>query len=246
MTDLDDTMLRQALAPAREVTPTDDEIARALDRSNRVGASRRPHAAVWVSAAVLALCGVAYATPPTRAAIDDVTGSFAAWVGGEEGRAPGSAVRPDGDAPWWVRESGGRLIAESGGVALYVARVANERDGTLLGFSYGPNATAGRGVNISGFDTIEGWRTRFDRHALVVLGAPPVAGSPGRFSLVGVTARSVRRIELRYAAGPPQVVKGVEGGFVAIGDAGRAPLEVVAYGAAGDELERVDIRDSAP
>jgi hypothetical protein len=56
-----------------------------------------------------------------------------------------------------------------------------------------------------------------------------------------VTARSVRRVELRYAAGPPDVVNGVSGGFVVIGDVSRAPRDVIAYDADGRELERVDV-----
>lgn len=197
-------------------------------------APRRRALALTLTATVL-LSGGAYAVPATRAAIEDLTGSFAGWVAGDDDQAPGRALRPEDDAPSWVRERGGRLIAETDGVELYVTRTT--RDGaTQLDFTFG-------GVGIG--DSIEGWREQFDQHALVVLGPTSVHGKPwdrrGRFPLAGLTARSVDRVELRYDTGPPLVARGLDGGFVLMADARRALRELVAYDVAGRELERTPV-----
>jgi hypothetical protein len=192
-----------------------------------------------VASALLLVVGGAYAVPPTRAAIDDLTASFAGWVAGDDEQAPGTPLAPGNDAPDWVREQGGRLIAEQNGVELYVTRVDTAETGTLLNF------TIGDGVAIGG--TIDDWRERFDDQAVVVLGAANFGSfrdtldEHGRFPLLGVTARSVDRVELRYAQGPPLSVTDVDGGFVILADAARPLTELVAFDAAGRELGRVDV-----
>jgi hypothetical protein len=130
-------------------------------------------------------------------------------VAGDDEQAPGTPLAPGNDAPDWVREQGGRLIAEQNGVELYVTRVDTAERGTLLNF------TIGDGVAIGG--TIDDWRERFDDQAVVVLGAAnfgsfrDMLDERGRFPLLGVTARSVDRVELRYAQGPPLRETDVEG-----------------------------------
>jgi hypothetical protein len=77
----------------------------------------------------------------------------------------------------------------------------------------------------------------------VVLGALPARPADQgnkRFPLFGVTARSVERVELRYASGPPLVAEGVNGGFVLMADATRPLREVIVYSADGHELDRAD------
>jgi hypothetical protein len=71
-----------------------------------------------------------------------------------------------------------------------------------------------------------------------------VLGGTGRaraLPLLGVTARSVKRLVLHYEDGPPLVETGVDGGFVLVVDAWRPLRELVAYDASGRELERVDV-----
>lgn len=213
------------------------ELARVAgrERPSRGGAPRR---ALALGASVLVLLAGAYTVPPTRAAIDDLTSTFAGWVDGDDEAAPGRAVRPEDDAPDWLDEAHSRVIAEAEGVELYVSRVETEKRGTLLDFGLGD------GVIVS--DSIEGWRERFDKHAVVVLGTAlmgpeDVLDDRGRSPLLGVTARSVERVEFRYAAGPPLVRDDVEGGFVLLVDAWRAPRELVVYDGARRELERVDV-----
>jgi hypothetical protein len=223
------------------------EFARVAERHERKPHKRRfprmlgsPARTVAIFAsALLLVVGGAYAVPQTRAAIDDLTASFSGWVAGDEEQAPGTPLAPGNDAPDWVREQGGRLIAEQDGVELYVTRVDTAESETLLNF------TIGDGVAIGG--TIDDWRERFDEHAVVVLGAGnfgslrDMLDERGRFPLLGVTARSVDRVELRYAQGPPLRETDVDGGFVILADAMRPLTELVAYDAAGRELGRADV-----
>jgi hypothetical protein len=196
--------------------------------------------ALAIAATVLVLLGAsAYAVPPTRAAIDDLAASFAGWFDGDEGAAPGRALRPEDDAPEWVREGGGRLIAEKAGVGLYVTRSETEQ-GTVLNFALDEAVGVG--------NTIDGWRETFADKAAIVLG-PTAFGQGeflderGRIPLLGVTARSVERLVLHYVDdGPPLGETGVDGGFVLLVDAWRPLRELVAYDASGRELERVDVR----
>lgn len=198
----------------------------------------------WATAlSAVALIGAGgYAVPVTRAAMEDLTSSFASWVDGQSDQAPGRALRPRDDAPDWVRDEGGRLIAEREGVRLYVSRATSAR-GTLLRFTLGDGSVV--------FDTIAGWRQRFDHHAVVVLGSTPIAaGTPvdeqGRFAILGVTAASVTHVKLRYARGPSLDQDGVDGGFVLLADAERGPRELIAYNSTGQELERTDVSQLGP
>jgi hypothetical protein len=201
---------------------------------------RSPGRALAVAASVLVLLGAsAYAVPPTRAAIDDLAASFEGLFAGDEESSPGRALRPEDDAPEWVRESGGRLIAEKAGVGLYVTRSETER-GTFLNFALDEAIGVG--------NTIDGWRETFADKAAVVLGPTGFGNGDfldeqGRIPLLGVTARSVERLVLHYVdGGPPLEETGVEGGFVMFVDTWRPLRELVAYDAAGRELERVDVR----
>lgn len=199
---------------------------------HRTALSRRSLA--LAASAVLLLSGGAYVVPTTRAAIDDLTGSFAGWVAGDDEQAPGRALRPADDAPDWVRETGGRLIAETGDVGLYVTRTKSKERGTLLSFALDNDVLV--------FDSIDGWRERFDEHAVVLLGSNPETDDRGRFPVLGVTARSVDRVELRYATGPPLAADRLKGGFVLLADGDRPLREIVAYNATDRELDRTDVR----
>lgn len=206
------------------------------ERNRRRATGRR--AVVAALSATLLLSGGAYALPVTRNAIEDVTGSFAGWIAGDAKPAPGRALRPEDDAPGWVRDRGGRLIAETNGVGLYVTRHRSQDGTTQLTFALG------RGFGLGA--SIEGWRERFAQHAVVVLGPAPVAGKTwderGRFPLLGLTARSVDRLELRYDTGPPLVDRAVDRGYVMMADAHRGLRELVAYDVEGRELERTPVR----
>lgn len=190
--------------------------------------------ALPVSVCAMLLLGAGYAVPSTRAAMEDITSDFTGWLSGDQD-APGRAIQPADDAPEWIDADGSRLIAESGGVGLYVTRGTTRSGGTRLTFVLGRD---GNGLG----NSLEGWREQFKDHAIVVLGTTPEVGGPRQtLPLLGLTARSVERVSLRYADGPPLVSENVDGGFVLIADPKRDPQELVAYDGAGRELERVNV-----
>jgi hypothetical protein len=187
------------------------------------------------------LGGGVYAVPVTRAAVDGIADSFAGWVSGDSQTAPGRAVESGDNVPSWFSDTEGgeaRLIAEADGVGLYV-RSADSDEGPLLEF--------GLGEGLAMVDTLEGWRQRLGQHAVVVLGPAlfgprDVLDERGRFPLLGVTTREVKRVELRYVEGSPLVGDAGDGGFVLLADAWRRLRELIAYDATGRVLERADMR----
>lgn len=186
------------------------------------------------------LSGVAYAVPATRTAVDGVADSFAAWVSGDSDDAPGRALEPGDNVPTWFSADGeARLIAKTEGVGLYVRRVDSDK-GPWLEFGLG------EGVGLAMGGSLESWHQRLDRHAVVVLGSAlfgprDVLDARGRTPLLGVTARNVKRVELRYAEGPPLTGSAGDGGFVLLVDAWRPLRELIAYDRAGRVLERTDV-----
>ena len=147
--------------------------------------------------------------------------TFAAYLGNEGStNAPGRAVRPDDDAPAWVRAgSDRRLIASAAGRSLFAVREA----GGMIGFALGD------GVGIS--DSERGWKQQFADHAIVVLGPESSDPSSPTRALFGVVAKSVDRVELRYSSGSATVASARHGGFVLIADRRREPETVVAFDA---------------
>jgi hypothetical protein len=122
-------------------------------------------------------------------------------------------------------------------VGLYVTRSETEQ-GTILNFALD------EGVGIG--NSVEGWRETFEDNAAIVLGPTGFGRGDqlderGRTPLLGLTARSVERLVLHYVDGAPLVETGVDGGFVLLVDAWRPLRELVAYDAAGRELDRVDV-----
>jgi hypothetical protein len=191
--------------------------------------------AVTLAIALIVLLGAGvYAVPATRATIDDITSSLASWVEGDEDAAPGRAVRPEDDTPDWIRTDDTRLIAKVRDLPLYVSHTENHQGIDGLEFM------AGNAFGI--WDSVEGWRSRFDNHAVVVLGPSPVSSRMNcdEFALFGVTAGSVASMALTYASGEPTRADGLDGGFAVIADAHRPLDEVIVYDEAGRELERTD------
>lgn len=185
------------------------------------------------------LGGGVYSVPATRAAVDGIADSFAAWVSGDNDDAPGRALQPGDNPPSWFSGDGeARLIAETEGVGLYVRRVDSDE---------GPRLEIGLGEGIVMADTLDGWRQRLGQHAVVVLGPTlfgpqDVLDEQGRFPLVGVTTRDIKRVELRYSDGPSLMGDTGDGGFVLLADAWRPLRELVAYDATGRVRERADMR----
>lgn len=190
------------------------------------------HAAAVAVALIVLLGAGVYAVPATRAAIDDITSSLAGWVEGDEERAPGRALDPADNAPDWLRTEETRVIAKVRDMPLTVSRTETQQ-GVQLEF------WAGKAVGLG--DSVEGWRSRFDNHAVVILGPTPVGRTNcDEFALFGVTAGSVAAMALTYASGEPTRAEGLDGGFAVIADAHRPLDEVIVYDEAGRELERED------
>jgi hypothetical protein len=209
-------------------------------RPFRSGLRSRTLAIALASAAVLG--GGAYAVPATRTAVDGVADSFSGWVSGDRDQAPGRPLKPGDNVPSWFREDGEtRLIAKTEGVSLYVRR-ADTDEGPQLWFGLGEGISRAMG------GTLEDWRQLLGQHAVVVLGPVPfgprdVLDERGRFPLLGVTTRDVKRVELRYFEGPPLVGDNGDGGFVLLADAWRQPRELIAYDGTGRVVERADVSE---
>lgn len=247
----DDSLIRAAFAAARSLEPTEAEIAHVLSRASTPARHGRPSAprrrAAWPAWRRLVLAGIAvlvlltgagYAVaPPVRAAIDDVTGSFRGWLGGEPSAAPGRALGSGDQAPDFFRDprytTDPRVIAEADGYKLLAAR---EPGGSGVEFDLG---NTGVGVGETSADV-------FRDHVLVVLGpgAAQHADEHGHVPLFGITARSVKRVELTYESGPPLHVDAVNGAFVLLAEPDRSPRAVVARDAAGHEIGRQLVDDS--
>src|SRR4051812_30163525 len=99
VTDQNDTLVRAALAPARALEPSEEEVARVIARM-RPAAKRStgPHLPVdWRGLAAPGLAALAllatglYSVPVTRAALEDaggnVGGVFSGWLGGDSADA---------------------------------------------------------------------------------------------------------------------------------------------------------------
>jgi hypothetical protein len=224
-------------ADAERTSRKPSGLARHLFRS---GLGARTLAVALGIAALLG--GGAYSVPATRAAIDGIADSFAAWVSGDSDKAPGRALEPGDNVPLWFSADGeARLIAKTEGVGLYVRTVDSE-EGPWLEFGLG------EGVGLAIGDTLERWRQRFGQHPVFVLGytlfgPQDVLDERGRFPLLGLTTRDVKRVELRYSEGPPLVGDTGDGGFVLLADAWRPPRELIAYDGTGRVLERADMGD---
>jgi hypothetical protein len=237
-----ETAVRAAFAPARALEPTDAELARVL---TRVGAGRRARtarswrrAAFVVAATLVVLAGGGYAAvPPLRAAIDDVTGTFSGWLGGNSADAPGRPLEAGEQAPAYFQDprytTDPRVIAEAGGYKLFAAR---EPDGHGVEFDLGDT---GVGLGEVSADAFRG-------RAVIVLGpgAMQNADEHGHVPLFGITARSVKTVELTYDSGAPLRVDGVDGGFVLLAEPRRGPHEVIALDASGAVVGRQLVDDS--
>lgn len=244
---IDEILLRAALAPARTLEPSETEVANVLARleaetPRRTGRRRRE--AGWRRLALPAFAALAlllagfYAVPGTRAAIeataDNVAGSFSSWLGGDSANAPGVPLKAHQEAPAYFHEGTWsqqhvhepRVIAAAGGYKLF----AYIEQSGALGFDLGNT-----GFGMGGFTA-----RNFRSSAIEVLGPGSMryADAHGHVPLFGISAEAVKSVQLVYSAGPPLEVNGIDGGFVLLAEPGREPREVVAYDGDGEVLGR--------
>jgi hypothetical protein len=239
MSQPDDAQLTSLFAPARELVATEGEVAAVLRRAMSHAPRRRlqrPALAV-ASAAVAAVLGLGYATaPPLRAAFDSVADTFAGWTGADGDTAPGRPATADDRAPEYMRDGvtthEPRVIAQGGAYRLFGAL---RRDGT---FEFDLGNT---GFGVGGYTAAS-----FARSPVMVLGPGALrrADADGHVPLFGITARTVRSVELTYESGPPLRLDGIDGGFVLLAEPVRHPVAVIARDANGGQLARVLVDDS--
>jgi hypothetical protein len=238
----DETLLSDALAPARSLEPTETEVAAVLTRAAAGRAAfhlspARPPARLAVAAlALVLLAGIAYAVPPTRAAIDaaaaGVGGIFDNWGSGASGSAPGRPLGTGEPAPGYLREGAWsqahaqdpRVIAEAGGYRLYAYR---ERSGDI-GFDLGNT-----GVGMGGYTPAD-----FDGRPICLLGPGTIDDTDphGPRPYFGVSAPTARKLVLTFAHGPTETVGIPGGGFVLLFDPSREPTTITALDTAGQVL----------
>jgi hypothetical protein len=232
----DDSLMRAAFAPARALEPSDAEVADVL---SRVAARRRParprravvRRVVPIGAAALLVLGGAYATAePVRAAIDDVAGTLGLWTGADPGVAPGRPLHSSDKVPDYFHDprfaNEPRVIAQAGGYKLFAARAPDNGVTFDLGNSgVGMTLTPDAG---------------FDGQAVLILGPAAMRSMDrqGHVPLFGIANGSVASVELTYASGPPLRIDHVDRGFVLLAEPDRSPRAVVAFDAAGREVER--------
>jgi hypothetical protein len=239
-----DALLREAFSAARTLEPSDSEVARVLLRAAdrpRVGkrGARRggAHLVAPALATLAILVAVAYAVPPTRAAIDyavgGVAGIFDGWGSGRDSEAPGRAVTPDESAPSYFRDypwatthvHDPRVIAASDGYKLFAYR---ERSGSI-GFDLGDT-----GVGMGGYAAAD------FRRPLCLLGPGTTADTDprGPVPFFGVAAPAARTVAATYSDGSTQTADVGEGGFVILVDRSLRLASISAFDAAGNELGR--------
>lgn len=244
---IDESLLRAALAPARSLEPSEAEVARVLARLESGaprGAGRPRQQAGWRRLALPAIATLAllfagfYAVPGTRAAIENaagsVAGSFSNWLGGDSASAPGAPLKARQEAPSYFHEGAWsrrhvhepRVIAAAGGYKLFAYI---ERSGAL-GFDLGNT-----GVGMGGYTA-----RNFRDSALEVLGPGSMqhADDHGHVPLFGISAQAVKSVRLVYGSGAPLQVNGIDGGFVLLVEPGREPRKVIAYDDDGEVLGR--------
>ena len=268
MTRFDEQDLQDAFAPARELEPTEAEIAavmarveqhaataargsgaaraerrdRSTGRRGRGRALARRIAPIAAALAVLLAGGYA-AAPPVRAAIDDIASSFSGWAGGFTGWVDGD----DAQAP-------GRPLSDKDAVPDFFRdpsfsedpRVIAEAGGYKLSVARTPDGAlnfdlGNTGVGLGGTPA-DMAQLGGDRPVLVLgPGAMQHADRHGHVPLFGVTADKVRSVELTYERGPSLRVDGVRGGFILLAEPARWPTAVIGHDAAGTELQRVPV-----
>jgi hypothetical protein len=119
-----------------------------------------------------------------------------------------------------------RVIAAAGGYKLF----AYINGSGALSFDLGNT-----GFGMGGYTA-----RNFHDSPLEVLGPGAMrhADADGHVPLFGISAPSVKSVQLLYGSGPPLEVSDINGGFVLLAEPGREPREVVAYDGNGGVLGR--------
>lgn len=237
---LEESVLREAFDPARCLEPTDRLVEGVVQE---VGRPRGFFTRRWIAIGLLCLVVPAAASALTsvRDAFSDAAGTFSGYFDGDgsgqtagtEGASdPGRALRSSDTPPGWLTadaRTGQRLLAAAGGYELYVAKEPSGAFGFALGDT----------VGIS--DSAEGWERQFADNSVVILGPGSAVDRDGILPLYGVSAGNVANVEIRYETGPPTMASARGGGFVALAESAREPVELLALARDGATLQRLDL-----
>ena len=231
-----DQVLRKSMESARYLQASGadvDQIMARLDEPQLLPriASRLNAPAVWL-ATLAAVAGLMF-VPAVRAGVADLADTFAGYFsGGDSTAVPGRAVTAADPPPKWLTSGGRtdqRLIAEAGEHRLFLVR----QRGGEIGFAFGD------AVGVS--DSAEGWTRQFAESSAVVLGPGARVDPNGVMPLYGLTDGAVASVEVRHDQGPSSLAESGRGGFVALVEPGRTPIEVAALDADGNVLELLDL-----
>jgi hypothetical protein len=206
-------------------------------RASRDAQRRRPPLArVAVLCCVLALAaGGTYAVPATRAAVDDVFGSFSAWISGDDGPAPGKPVAAGEDLPAWVTAEEGekRVLAEADGEKLVAIRHGDKL--TLALNSFGETGTA---TELAG--------ARAGQAIFLVGPGDFVAnGRHDRRPLFGLVASSVRSVRFDYLDGGGVTAPAASGAFGLSIETNRRAYSITGFDSAGTVVARLPFSPDA-
>ena len=238
-TSLEEIVMREMFGPARRMEPTDrlvEGVVRQLGPRRRFSTRR----AVAVGLLCLAVPAAASALTPVRDAFSDAAGTFSGYfdgggsgaAAGPEAGGPGRALTSSDTPPGWLTadaRTGQRLLAAAGGYALYVVREPSGAFGFALGDTVGVS------------DSAEGWERQFADNSVVLLGPGSSVDRDGILPLYGVTAGDVAKVQIRYESGAPTTASARGGGFVALAEFAREPVDLVALGRDGATLQRLGL-----
>lgn len=235
----DDPLLRECLAPVRQIEaePTDiDAIIRRADLEGGRGNRRRSR--LRASAMAIAVAVGLLIVPPVRAAVEDVASNFASYLSGDDsGSEPGRALSQSeidqaASLPPWISGSSAtdqRVLASNGGHSLFISR---DSGGEIFVTSDGGFAIA---------QTPESWAKEFSGTALVVLGPVEQEARTDATPLYGLSSSDVTKVDVIYEDGGSVSADARTGGFVALVDPSKRPTSIEAYSAGSEVIEESDV-----
>lgn len=206
-------------------------------RLARPAASRRLTRVARSIAAVFAVGVLAYAVPPTRAAVESLYDSTVAhWLSGEDSTAPGRATRTGEDLPDWLVSQQAmhgpgeeRVLAEVGDDKLVMLR-----QGDLVSFGVAGSSQTGSVTDLR--QELSGQQIR-----LLAAGRFVPNGRHYLRPIFGLVSNAITRIQFNYADGtPPAGQDHLNGAFGFTIQTNRRPSSLTGYDDAGRLIARKD------
>jgi len=206
-------------------------------RLARPATSRRLTPVTRSIAAIFAVGALAYAVPPTRAAVESLYDSTVAhWLSGEDSTAPGRAARTGEDLPNWLASQQAmhgrgeeRVLAEAGDDKLVALR-----QGDLVTFGVADFSETGSVADLR--QSLSGQQIM-----PLALGRFVPNGRHYLRSIFGLVSNAITRIQFNYADGtPPAGQDHLNGAFGFMIQTNRRPSSLTGYDDAGRLIARKD------